>query len=161
MSTRTSRPILAVLVVASGFVTSASFADVTRTVTGSVCVLGEDSEEAYHSAAVTRGGGNFFLSAADDEPRFVSCPVMRDDVSSTKTLQDLDLFAEPGYGECTLYGISKTGSVLDSNTRQLASDGSTDFNAIDVGGSTTAHFVLGCSLTRGARIYSYKYREGA
>lgn len=158
--TRENRLMLMGVVAATAvIVTRVSFADVTRVVTGSACTLGKESVASYQTASVTRSSGRFFLNAADDNPRFVSCPITRDDVSSTKTLVDLDLYAEPGYGECTLYGISKTGSVLDSDPRELDDDGSTDFNRIDVDGSTTAHFVLGCDLTRGARIYSYMYKE--
>jgi hypothetical protein len=82
-------------------------------------------------------------------------------------VSDLDVRVETGtegLGFCYAYGMSESGSILDSDIRDFSHDPWTkstlNFGEIDAGGSNTATYHLQCALRNHGRIYTYKYVEG-
>lgn len=174
-----ARSVLFGTLVAVSLVTSGSASADRKVVHGMECKRLADSSYAL-SQELSYGIDGAYLSfaAGSDDVLPVYCPIERESVSTSESLDDLDVYMtfddhpvewDEDPSLCGVMASTRTfSSIIDSEVRYAPSHAayqygihhySLDFDRLDNGGSTWTNFVMVCHLAANTTVHSFKYNE--
>lgn len=139
----------------AAFIAPPAFAIVRTTQMNGAACLPDDHNQAYERNA----GGYTALSSGQ-----AHCPVFIDE--TTRDIEDAIVFVDlpPGTtATCVLSVVSRTGTVIDSDTETTSNDApgtNMNFVRVGVGGNEDASVSLRCTLPENGRIIGYLIEEG-